>query len=101
MDQYGSEYDVFFKPHPADNSSSDYEKQFPGLTLLPGQMPFEIFVWSLLDEVNLIGGYPSTTFLSVPLDKVGFLFATDAASLPRPLNLLFSDAPNVEWMQQP
>lgn len=101
MDQYGSEYDVFFKPHPADNSSSDYEERFPGLTLLPGQMPFEIFVWSLLDEVNLIGGYPSTTFLSVPLDKVGFLFATDAASLPRPLNLLFSDAPNVEWMQQP
>ena len=63
------------------------------------EMPFEIFVWSLLDEVNLIGGYPSTTFLSVPLDKVGFLFAADAASLPRPLNLLFSDAPNVEWMQ--
>ena len=99
MDQYGSEYDVFFKPHPADNSSSDYEERFEGLTLLPGQMPFEIFVWSLLDEVNLIGGYPSTTFLSVPLDKVGFLFASDAASLPRPLNLLFSDAPNVEWMQ--
>ena len=89
MEQYGAEYDVFFKPHPADGSSSDYEERFPGLTLLPGQMPFEIFVWSLLDEVNLIGGYPSTTFLS----------AADAASLPRPLNLLFSDAPNVEWMQ--
>ena len=99
MDQYGSEYDVFFKPHPADNSSSDYEERFPGLTLLPGQMPFEIFVWSLLDEIDLIGGYPSTTFISVPLDKVGFLFAADAASLPRPLNLLFQDAPNVEWMQ--
>ena len=99
MEQYGAEYDVFFKPHPADGSSSDYEERFPGLTLLPGQMPFEIFVWSLLDEVNLIGGYPSTTFLSVPLDKAGFLFAADAASLPRPLNLLFSDAPNVEWMQ--
>lgn len=99
MEQYGAEYDVFFKPHPADGSSSDYEERFPGLTLLPGQMPFEIFVWSLLDEVNLIGGYPSTTFLSVPLDKVGFLFAADAASLPRPLNLLFQDAPNVEWMQ--
>ena len=68
MEQYGAEYDVFFKPHPADGSSSDYEERFPGLTLLPGQMPFEIFVWSLLDEVNLIGGYPSTTFLSVPLD---------------------------------
>ena len=61
--------------------------------------PFEIFVWSLLDEVDLIGGYPSTTFLSVPLDKVGFLFAADADGLVRPLNILFRDAANVEWIQ--
>ena len=99
MQQYGGEYDVFFKPHPADNSSSDYEERFEGLTLLPGQMPFEIFVWALLDKIDLIGGYPSTTFLSVPLDKVGFLFAADAASLVRPLNILFRDAPGIEWMQ--
>ena len=81
MDQYGSEYDIFFKT-PSGRQLVVRLRPVPGLTLLPGQMPFEIFVWSLLDEVNLIGGYPSTTFLSVPLDKVGFLFATDAASLP-------------------
>ena len=70
-----------------------------GLTLLPGQMPFEIFVWSLMDHVDMIGGYPSTVFLTVPVDKVRFIFAPDAESLVRPLNLLFRDAANVEWMQ--
>lgn len=99
MKQYGAEYHVFFKPHPADTSSASYEADFPGLTLLPGQMPFEIFVWSLVDKIDLIGGYPSTVFLTVPVEKVRFIFAPDAASLVRPLNLLFRDASGVEWMQ--
>lgn len=98
VDRYGDEYDLFFKPHPADNSSAGYPDRFPSLTLLPGQMPFEIFVWSLLDKVDLLGGYPSTVFLSVPVEKVGFLFAPDAESLVRPLDRLFRDA-GVEWME--
>jgi len=99
IQQYGSDYDIFFKPHPADSSSAGYPDRFEGLTLLPGQMPFEIFVWALLDKIDMIGGYPSTTFISVPLDKVGFLFAADADGLVRPLNILFRDAANVEWIQ--
>ena len=98
VERYGAGYDIFFKPHPADTSSRSYETDFPGLTLLPGQMPFEIFVWSLLDKVDAIGGYPSTVYLTVPVDKVRFLFAADAASLVRPLDLLFRDAAHVEWM---
>ena len=43
--------------------------------------------------------YPSTVFLTVPVDKVRFIFAADAASLVRPLNILFRDATDVEWMQ--
>lgn len=97
-ERYGDRYDLFFKPHPADTSSADYPALFEGLTLLPGQMPFEIFVWSLLEEIDLMGGYPSTTYLSVPVEKVRFLFAADAESLVRPLNLLFRDAVGVEWM---
>ena len=65
IQQYGSDYDIFFKPHPADSSSAGYPDRFEGLTLLPGQMPFEIFVWALLDKIDMIGGYPSTTFISV------------------------------------
>ena len=52
VEQYGEGYDIFFKPHPADTSSAGYEIEFPGLTLLPGQMPFEIFVWALIDRVD-------------------------------------------------
>ena len=99
IQQYGSDYDIFFKPHPADSSSAGYPDRFEGLTLLPGQMPFEIFVWALLDKIDMIGGYPSTVFLTVPVDKVRFIFAADAASLVRPLNILFRDATDVEWMQ--
>lgn len=98
VDQYGEQYDIFFKPHPADKSSADYQTRF-GLTLLPGQMPFEIFVWSLIDKVDVIGGYQSTVFLTVPVDKVKFLFAANAASLVRPLNLLFKDVTDIEWIQ--
>ena len=53
IQQYGSDYDIFFKPHPADSSSAGYPDRFEGLTLLPGQMPFEIFVWALLDNLYL------------------------------------------------
>lgn len=98
VEQYAG-YDIFFKPHPADTSSAGYETDFPGLTLLPGQMPFEIFVWSLNDHIEVIGGYPSTVYLTVPVDKVRFIFAPNAASLVRPLNLLFKDATQVEWIQ--
>ena len=93
VEQYGEGHDIFFKPHPGD------EIEFPGLTLLPGQMPFEIFVWALIDRVDMIGGYPSTVFLTVPLDKVRFIFAANAESMARPLNILFRDATDVEWMQ--
>lgn len=98
VEQY-ADYDIFFKPHPADSSSASYEQTFPGLTLLPGQMPFEILVWSLIDKIDLIGGYSSTVFLTVPVDKVGFIFAPSAESLIRPLNLLFRDAENIKWIQ--
>lgn len=62
-------------------------------------MPFEIFVWSLLDKVDLIGGYSSTVFLTVPVEKTGFIFAANAESLPRPLNVLFRNAEHVRWIQ--
>ncbi len=98
VERYGDRYDLFFKPHPVDTSSADYPTRFPGMTLLPGQMPFEIFVWVLLDKIDLIGGYASTSFIATPLQKVGFLFAPNAASLVSPLDVLFRDAPDVVWI---
>lgn len=98
VNKYGSEYDIFFKPHPADPNSKDFETRFPGLTLFPGQMPFEIFVWSLMDKIDMIGGYSSTVFLTVPVEKVRFIFGNSSASeLIKPLNILFKNA-EIEWI---
>lgn len=96
--KYSAEYDIFYKPHPADTDYSNYETTYPNLTLLPAQMPFEIFVWSLIDKIDVIGGNQSTVFMTVPTSKVKFIFAENANSLPKPLNLVFQNA-NVEWIQ--
>lgn len=99
VNKYGGEYDIFFKPHPSDPNSRDFETLFPGLTLLPGQMPFEIFVWSLMDKIDVIGGYQSTVFLTVPVEKVKFIFGAPSADIMiKPLNILFKDA-EIDWMQ--
>lgn len=96
--KYAGEYDLFFKPHPADSNSSDFEELFVGLTLLPGQMPFEILVWSLIDKIDMIGGYDSTVYLTVPIEKVKFIFGKRSASeMARPNNILFKDA-EIDWI---
>lgn len=99
VEKFGDDYNVFFKPHPADKSCESYETSFQGLKLLTKQMPFEIFIWSLLNKIDIIGGYQSSVFLTVPIDKVRFIFAPNAESLVRPLNILFRDATEVDWMQ--
>lgn len=97
--EYESEYDIFYKPHPGDSDYIDYETTYPGLTLLPAQMPFEIFVWSLMDEIDVIGGNSSTVFITVPTDKVKFIFAKNSEVMPRPLNLLYKDITTIDWME--
>ena len=104
MDQYGENFDVFFKPHPSDTDynkeGSPYDEVF-GLTLLPARMPFEIFCWALSDKMDAIGGTSSTVFLTVPLEKVNFMFAPNSSSLGIPLNTVLADSPNVNWMTLP
>ena len=91
-------YNIFFKPHPNDDTAKEYENLFSGLKLLPGQMPFEIFVWSLIDKIDLIGGYSSTVYLTVPIEKVDFIFdEMQASDLPKPLDILFKDA-EINWI---
>ena len=34
-----------------------------------------------------------------PVEKTGFIFAANAESLPRPLNVLFRNAEHVRWIQ--
>lgn len=96
-EQYGNSHDIYFKPHPRDDDSQNYEQFFPGLVMLPRQMPFEIMIWALNNLIDLIGGYPSTTFLTVPTEKVKFIFEATLDTIDRPLNLLFKNA-DVKWI---
>lgn len=97
-EKYASSYDIFFKPHPADASSKEYETEFAeyGMKLLP-KAPFEVFLWKLGDKMDIIGGYQTTSLLTCPKEKVKFLFHKGPEDLPKPLNLLF-DRDDVEWM---
>lgn len=97
-EKYASKFDIFFKPHPRDESSKGYETLFGeyGVKLLPNA-PFEIFLWKLGDKMNVLGGYQTTSLLTAPKEKVKFLFHKGPDDLPKPLNLLF-DRDDVEWM---
>lgn len=98
MEKYSNEYDIFYSPHPVDPYFVDYETRYPGLKLLMTNVPFEVFLWSFMDEVDLIGGAPSTVFLTVPLEKVGFMYADSATSMPKPLDKTMGSASNIIWM---
>ena len=98
MEKYSSEYDVFYSPHPVDPYFNDYETRYPGLKLLMTNVPFEVFLWSFMDEVDLIGGAPSTVFLTAPIEKVGFMYAASAASMPKPLDKTMGSASDIIWM---
>ena len=89
--QYKDDYDVFFEPHPADESYLDYETEFPGLKNVP-KMSFEFVMMFIGDKIDAIGGFPSTIYLTVPVEKVKFMFAAGPEAMPRPLNIIFSEA---------
>lgn len=91
-EKYKDDYDVFFEPHPADESYLDYEETFPGLRNVP-KMSFEFVMMFISEKIDAIGGFPSTIYLTVPVEKVRFMFAAGPESMPRPLNQVFASAP--------
>lgn len=95
-EKYKNSYDIFFKPHPSDKSSENYETEFPGMTRLP-RAPFEMFLWKLGNKMDILGGYQTTSLLTCPKEKVKFLFHKGPEDLPKPLDRLFADS-DVEWM---
>ena len=59
---FGSEYKLFFKPHPsftADNKKIEGK----GITVLPAQLPMDVLLWAYPDIS--IGGYNSSLYMSV------------------------------------
>lgn len=99
IDMYGETYDIFFKAHPSDPAYINYETTFPGLKLImPARMPFEVFTWALNDQLDAIGGFSTTTFLSMPSDKIKFIFANDVSSLNIVFQKMFNDRDDIAWI---
>lgn len=98
MEKYANEYDIFFARHPADTQWPMYTSKYPEITILP-YMPFEVFAWYYLDKLDAIGGSQSTVFLTIPVEKVTFMYASGPENLVKPLNQIFaSPKANVDWM---
>jgi hypothetical protein len=115
FDRFGEDYDLFFKPHPGGfgghakgGESGDTIGLEKEIVLFPGQMPFEVLLWTLNDRISMIGGFPSTLYLSEPTpEKIRFYFAAseknlsagerymyDAGLMP---NVVFIDPANPHW----
>ena len=55
-------------------------------------MSFEFVMMFIGDKIDAIGGFPSSIYLTVPVEKVKFMFAAGPEAMPRPLNIIFSEA---------
>lgn len=98
MRRYSDEYDIFLSRHPADYEWVIYQDRYPELNILP-YMPFEVFFWYFKDQLDVIGGSPSSTFLTIPVEKVKFMYASGPETMPKPLNLIMaSSEANIDWM---
>ena len=100
IERYSSEYDIFFKAHPSDKAYLTYEEDFPGLKLIkPATMPFDVFTWALNDKIDAMGGFNTTVFITVPTDKVKFMFAKSASDLGSQLFYnIFGHRDDIYWI---
>lgn len=100
IDLYSGQYDIFMSVHPADPDVDKLkELEDAGkVKLFPQGLPFEVLLWSFMDEIHAIGGSQSTVFLTVPVEKVKFMYAKSAEDMIRPLNLIMKDQPGINWM---
>ena len=100
IELYKDEYDLFMSVHPADETSELLEKlQEEGkLKLFTKGLPFEVLLWSFMDDIDAIGGAQSTVFLTVPPTKVKFMYAKNAEEMVKPLNILMAGQDHINWM---
>jgi len=93
---YGKQYDLFFKPHPAWDPNSVQQlidlkrKEFLnglGITILPAQLPMEALLWAYPDLK--IGGYSSTLYMSTAKEQTLFFIADSKDKLVSPLPELY------------
>lgn len=95
---FGNEYDLYFKPHPAWDPNTKGElkelkrKEFLdslNIQILPAQLPMESLLW-IFPDVK-IGGYSSSLYMSANAEQTMFLIADKVEDLPNPLPELYDD----------
>ncbi len=115
FNRFAEDYDLFFKPHAGGfgggakgGEHGDTIGLEHDIILFPAEMPFEILMWTLNDEISIMGGFPSTLYLSQPdPKKVHFYFAASEANLSAAEkymydaglmpNVVFIDPANPHW----
>ncbi|MBP6064548.1 BACON domain-containing carbohydrate-binding protein [Bacteroides sp.] len=100
IEQYTGKYDIFMSIHPADPDSDMLVKleEQGKLKLFPKGLPFEVLLWSFMDDIHAIGGAQSTVFLTLPVDKVKFMYAQSAEGMIKPLDKMFKGQEGINWM---
>ena len=96
-EKYKEDYDIFFEPHPSDESYLDYEEAFPGLKNIP-KTSFEFVLMFISDKIDAIGGFPSSIYLTVPVEKVKFMFAAGPEAMQKPLDRIFAAQEGIAYM---
>jgi hypothetical protein len=102
VDDYGDEYNIFFKPHPRWDPvdvESSYDEDYLegrqefleelGITILPGMMPMESLLF-LYPDIR-IGGYSSSLYMSVEPEQLAFFIVDDLSELTAPLDYLVEE----------
>ncbi|MCY1153348.1 MAG: polysialyltransferase family glycosyltransferase [Sphaerochaetaceae bacterium] len=102
VNDYGDEYNIFFKPHPRWDPvevESSYDEVYLegrqeflenlGITILPGMMPMESLLF-LYPNIK-IGGYSSSLYMSVEPEQLAFFIVDDLSELTAPLDYLVEE----------
>ena len=50
------------------------------------------------DKIDAIGGFPASIYLTVPVEKVKFMFAAGPEAMPKPLDRIFAKQEGIDYM---
>ena len=50
------------------------------------------------DKIDAIGGFPSSIYLTVPVEKVKFMFAAGPEAMQKPLDRIFAEQEGIDYM---
>ena len=90
-EDYGDEYIILYKPHPAALPDEKQQKLLNSfdIKVLPGIIPMEAIMF-MYPNIKL-GGFASSLYMSAEEGQTEFFFSKDKDELVSPLNILYDD----------